>query len=147
MSRAFIREPEPAEPRCPGCGALGDSVGRVTLEAHLPPDACSAIGDSAFYCVNSDCQTAYFNGWGTAVSSDRLTATAYPKDPGGPICSCFGITAADIRDDAREGHKERVRDLLERSRDPNARCVERSPDGRSCISRVLRLFRETFEAG
>ena len=80
------------------------------------------------------------------MPAERLTATAWPKDPGGPICSCSGITAADIKDDARQGDKKRVRDLMERSNDPNARCEERSPDGRPCIQQVLRLFRETFEA-
>lgn len=145
MSRAFVRDPEPGEPLCPGCGTPGDEVGPPTIEAQLPPEARSALGGKAFYCVNPGCRTAYFNSWGAQVPDDRLASTAYPKDPGGPICPCFGIKAADVLVDAREGRKDRVRDLVERSRGPDARCAERCPDGRPCLPRVLRLFREAFE--
>jgi len=48
--------------------------------------------------------------------------------------------------DAREGRKDRVRDLVERAKGPQARCAERSPDGHPCIPRVLRLYREGFPA-
>jgi len=146
MSRAFVREPESGEPRCPACGGLGEAVGQTTLKAHLPPDACSSLGEKAFYCDNPACPTAYFNGWGTSVPRERMTATAYPKDAAGPICPCFGIQAADVALDARDGRRERVRSLVERSRGPEARCTERCPDGKPCVPRVLRLFRETFEA-
>lgn len=145
LSRAFVRDPEPGEPRCPGCGTPGDPVGPLTLEAQLPPAARSALGGAAFYCVSSACCTAYFDAWGGAVPADRLVSAAWPKDPQRPICPCFGITAAEVLADAREGRKERVRDLVERSKGPEARCAQRCPDGRPCLPRVLRLFRETFE--
>jgi len=80
------------------------------------------------------------------VPADRLASTAWPKDPEAPICPCFGITAAQVSEDARDGHKERVKELMERSKGPEARCAERCPDGRPCLPRVLRLFRESFEA-
>jgi hypothetical protein len=146
VSRAFVRDPEPGEPLCPGCGTPGDAVGPATIEAQLPPDARATLGANAFYCVNPGCPTAYFTSWGAKVPAEKLVSTAYPKDPGAPICPCFGITAADVTADARDGRKERVRDLVERSKGPGARCAERCPDGRPCLPRVLRLFRETFEA-
>ena len=146
MSRAFIREQEQGEPRCPECKALGKSVGRPTLEAHLPPEKCPTWAESAFYCVNSGCPIAYFSDWGSSVPSDLLTRTAYPKDPAGPICPCFDITVDDVMKDAREGRKERVRELMERSQGPEARCTERSPEGLCCMPRVLRVFREAFQA-
>jgi hypothetical protein len=96
--------------------------------------------------VNPGCRTAYFNAWGARVPDDRLASPAYPKDPEKSICPCFGIRAAEIVADARDGRKERVRDLMERSQGPEARCAARCPDGRPCLPRVLRLFRETFEA-
>ena len=146
MSRAFVRDPEPGEPPCPGCGTPGDAVGPATLDAQVPAEARAALVGTAFYCVNPACGTAYFNGWGSAVAADRLASTAYPKNPEGPICPCFGLTAAEVAADARDGRKERVRELLERAKGPEARCAQRCPDGRPCIPRVLRLFRETFEA-
>jgi len=116
------------------------------LEAHLPPPARATLGGAAFYCSVSACSTAYFDAWGVAVPVDQLTGSAWPKDPEGPICSCFGLKAAEVLADAREGRKDRVKDLVERSKGPEARCAQRSPDGACCVPRVLRLFRETFEA-
>ena len=145
MSRAFVREQEEGDPRCPGCNALGDSVGRPTMEAHLPATTLPIWVDAAHYCVNSGCPIAYFSPWGSSVASEHLTRTAYPKDPAGPLCSCFGITAEEVIEDALAGRKERVRDLMERSKGPEARCIERSPDGLCCLPRVLRLFRDSFE--
>jgi hypothetical protein len=146
MSRAFVRDPEPGEPRCPGCGALGDAVGLPTLEAHLPAEARSTLSGAAFYCVNPDCRTAYYNAWGSGVPVEKLTSPAWPKDPDAPICPCFGLRAEDVAADARDGRKDRVKDLMDRSQGADAKCALRCPDGRSCLPRVLRLFRETFEA-
>ena len=145
MSRAFLREPEPGDPVCPGCGAAGESVGLPTLAAQLPADLRTPLGEAAFYCAGPACPTAYYNAWGAAVPAVRLSSPAYPKDPAGPVCPCFGITAADIVADAKAGRKERVRNLAERAQGPDARCTERCPDGRPCTPRVLRLFRESFD--
>ena len=141
-----MKESEQADPRCPECGALGAEVGRVTLQGHLGADDCSRLGARAYYCVNSGCPTAYFNTWGVSIPFERMTRTAYPKDPEGPICPCFGVNVSDIVGDARAGKRERIRDLTTRSQGPQARCVETCPDGETCLPRVLRLFRETFDA-
>jgi hypothetical protein len=146
MSRAFVKDPEPGEPRCPGCGGLGDPVGPPTLEDHLTAASRAPLGGSAFYCAAPSCRTAYFNAWGVSVAADQLTGSAWPKDPEAPICPCFGLKAADVLADARAGRKERVKALVERSRSPEARCLKSSPDGVCCVPRVLRLFRETLEA-
>jgi hypothetical protein len=146
MSRAFVKDPEPGEPRCPACGALGEPVGAPTLEAQLPPDARAPLGGAAWYCENPACPTAYFNAWGVSVPEAQLRSSTYPKNPERPICPCFGVSAADVLVDARQGRKDRVKDLVERSKGPEAKCVERCPDGKSCMTRVLRLFREAFEA-
>ena len=121
-------------------------MGPPTLDAHLPPAARAALGGSTFYCAASACRTAYFTAWGAAATVDLLTGSAWPKDPDGPICPCFGMKAADVVADAREGKKDRVKELVERSKAPDARCAQRSPDGACCVPRVLRLFRETFDA-
>jgi hypothetical protein len=72
--------------------------------------------------------------------------TSYPKDPEGPICPCFGLMVSDIVDDARVGSKDRIRNLATQAQGPKARCLEKCPDGATCVPRVLRLFRETFDA-
>ena len=141
-----MKDPETGEPRCPGCGGLGDPVGAATLEAHVPAALRPPLGASAFYCAAPSCRTGYFNAWGASVPADRLTGSAWPKDPEGPICPCFGMNAEDVLSDAREGRKERVKELRERSMGPDARCAASAPDGLCCVARVLRLFREAFEA-
>jgi len=141
-----MKEPEPEEPRCPGCKGLGEPVGEPTLEAHLAADVRAPLGPSAFYCADPGCATAYFNGWGSSVPREKLTSTAYPKDPDAPVCSCFGLTAAEVVADARDGRKDRIKSVLERSEGPEARCVAKSPDGRCCRPLVSRLFRESFRA-
>ena len=141
-----MKEGETPEPRCPTCDTLGDEVGAITLDAHVPAELRSALGDRAYYCVNPACPSAYFNGWGTVVPADRIRASAFPKDPKGPLCSCFGVGTAEIEAAAREGKKDQIRHLKERAEGPEARCAERSPDGRSCLPRALRLFREIFES-
>ena len=146
MSRAFLKDPEPADPRCPSCGSLGEAVGAPTLEAQISKEDRASLGTAAFYCEDSACRTAYFNAWGAAVPDSRLKTSAYPKNPEAPVCPCFGIPAADIQSDAREGRKDRMKDLVERSKGPEAKCATLCPDGKSCMPRVMRLFREAFEA-
>jgi hypothetical protein len=141
-----MKEGEQADPRCPECGALGEQVSLVTLKGHLEPGDCSSLGTRAYYCANSGCRTAYFNAWGVSIPFERMTRTSYPKDPEGPICPCFGLNVSDVVQDAREGKRERVRDLATKSQGPKARCAETCPDGVTCLPKVLRLFRETFEA-
>ncbi len=68
------------------------------------------------------------------------------KDPGGLLCPCFGVKAADIVEDARAGRKERIKDLKERAGGPEARCLTACPDGQPCLPLALRLFRENFSA-
>lgn len=121
-------------------------MGTSTLEAQLPADARAPLGSAAFYCGSAGCRTAYFTAWGATVGVERLPAAVHPKDPDGPICACFGLTAAEVVADAQAGRKDRVKDLVERAKGPQARCAERRPDGQPCVPHVLRLFRENFPA-
>ena len=141
MSRAFVKEPDPGELRCPGCGGPGDPVGLPTLEALLSEEDRRALGASAFYCGNPACANGYFAAWGATVPGVRLKAAAYPKDPDAPICPCTGLRAEEVVADAREGRKDRVRALKDR---PESECARRCPDGKSCVARVFGLFRENF---
>lgn len=139
-----MKEGEAPEPRCPSCGTLGEPVGVVTLEQHVSAEDHEAIGDRALYCPNPACSTAYFNAWGVAVPQDRVKGRIYPKDRQGPICACTGLRAAEVVADARAGRKDRVKEIRERAEAPDARCILLCPDGKSCVPRVMRLFRESF---
>jgi CopZ-like zinc binding protein len=146
MSRAFMREPDPKDPGCPECGATCEPVAPSTVDAHVPPSLRAPLTGTVFYCANPSCRTAYFNSWGASVPAGQVIGSAWPKDPEGPICPCFGVNADDVLADARDGRKDRVKELVDRSRGSEARCAQSSPDGACCVPRVLRLFRESFDA-
>jgi hypothetical protein len=145
MNKAFTREPEPAEPRCP-CGALGVPVGRRTLLAQLPEGLARAFAESAYYCQNARCPVAYFDAWGTQAPASVLRRPSHPKSPTSPLCSCFGITAGAIREEAEAGRKDLMRDLVSRAASDEARCETESPCGRSCVVEARRIFVRHFPA-
>ena len=146
MNKAFVREPDEPDPRCPRCGVLGESVGRPTLAAHLPLEAVTQLGESACYCANPRCPVAYYDAAGAEVPLTLVREPAYPKDPDAPICSCFGLTAEQVERDARAGDPKRVRELIARAQGPEARCGTAAPGGRSCVGEVQKLFLKHFRA-
>jgi len=141
-----MKEGEAPDPRCPSCGTPGDAVGPPTLDAQLSPEDRKALGDRAYYCASPSCPTAYYSAWDAVVPLERLKSRAWPKDPDAPICPCFGLMASDIVEDARSARKTRVLEIREESDAPDPRCPRVAPDGRCCVTQVMRLFRENFEA-
>jgi len=141
-----MKEGETPDPRCPSCQTLGEPVGAVTLGAQLSAEDRAALGERAYYCSNPACPIAYFSAWDATVPVIRLKSRSWPKDPDAPLCPCFGLTAADIVADARSGRKNRVLEIREEADAPDSRCPGLSPDGRSCMAQVMRLFRENFQA-
>lgn len=141
-----MKEGEAPDPRCPSCQAPGDLVAPATLDAQLSPDDRRALGDRAYYCPGPSCPTAYFSAWDATVPLARLRSRTWPKDPDSPICPCFGLKESDIVDDARSGRKNRVLEIREEADAPDARCPGLCPDGRSCVTLVMRIFRENFSA-
>lgn len=140
MNKAFVRDPDPPDPRCPACGGHGQSVGAATLEAHLHAPARQLLSASAFFCPNPKCHVAYFDATGIDVAADMLRTRCYPKHDDAPICPCHDVMADDIIADARSGNPARVRDLIARATAPGARCSLASPSGQSCVEQVQRLY-------
>jgi hypothetical protein len=144
MSRAFMKEGEAPEPACPSCGAPGEPVGPLTLDAQLAPQDRRTLGDRAFYCASSSCPVGYFTGLGATVPADRLRNRTWPKEAGATLCPCFGLTPSDLVEDARAGKKSRIQEIREEADAPDSRCPKLSPDGKSCATHAMRLFRENF---
>src|SRR5262245_49872194 len=136
MSRAFTKEPEVPEPRCPeppGCGGPGSAVGRATAEARVrQPSALARLADSIAYCPNAKCPVVDFDGWGATVLAEEVHGLAYPKDPDGLLCPCFGVAPEEVIAAAREGAPERVRAIVARASSPEARCSSLMASGGSC---------------
>lgn len=140
MNKAFIRETDEPEPRCPGCGTLGVTVSWNTLRANLPEARAGTLGEFVWYCQTPRCAVAYYDSAGLTVGVEHLRQRAYPKHTEAPICSCFGVTAEQIEADARAGDPTRVRDLIARAKTGEARCAATSPSGQCCVAQVQRVY-------
>lgn len=141
MNKAFVRESDGLDdPRCPACGATGLLVRGDVLEIYLKKKARAKLGDSAYFCPTGVCTVAYFDEFERHIETTELAKPAYPKDPDAKICACFGLTAADIEKDVKEGAPTRVRALLEKAKSDAAQCDSCSASGQSCIPEVQRLY-------
>lgn len=98
------------------------------------------LGDSAWFCGFAKCEVAYFDLFEKFILADQLRDPVYPKDPAAAICPCFGFTPSDVDDAIDERSPESIRELLAKSKTPQARCSTLAPDGQSCIREVQRLY-------
>jgi hypothetical protein len=146
MNKAFVREPDDlGVAHCPRCGSLGVAVGDETLSAQLSVDDRRSLPDAAFFCPFARCEVVYFDQFERNIAGDRLARPVFPKDPAAPICGCFGFTCDDIEADLAEGGVRRVKELLARSKSPEARCTTMSPSGQCCAAEVQRYFMKLRE--
>jgi hypothetical protein len=140
MNKAFVRESDATDVLCPKCGAAGIEVPRATIQQHVPLDALRELAATAFFCPTPTCPVAYFDAMEAHVGSDQLREPVYPKDPAAPLCPCFGLTREDVEADVAEGMPQRIRELVARSKSPDARCETASPTGRTCLPDVQRYY-------
>ena len=140
MNKAFVREPDVTADYCPRCGSAGDPVGEITLAAHLTPEQRRNLSEPANFCASPRCEVAYFDKFERFVPAVELARPVYPKDPAAPLCPCFGLTCDDVDQDVADGGVTRVRAAVEKAKSPEARCVELSPNGRSCVAMVQRYY-------
>lgn len=152
VSRAFVKETDAPEPRCPsrqGCEGLGVPVGAATLQAQLSPERAAALAPDAYYCPNPLCAVAYFDAEGGVALRAEQRRRSWPKESGAPVCVCFGVSEDEIAawahaPDAPD--KASMRALLARIDGPQARCATEAPDGRPCTTAVRRVFLRELEA-
>jgi hypothetical protein len=141
MNKAFIREPdEPEHLKCPECGAIGETVGSVTLTEHVDERAAGQLGSFVAWCPNPQCPVGYFDALGQRIAVAEVRGVNWPKDPRGPVCPCRNITADEIEADARAGRRERVKELLAYANSPDSPCVRCAANGRNCVAVVQQLF-------
>ncbi len=140
MNKAFVKEHDSTEGRCPRCGSAGAVVFQETLRAHLPPAALQHLTDSAFFCAQPRCSVVYFDLFDRVVEESQVQTPVYPKNPAAPLCACFGLTRDDVEEDIREGAVTRTRACVEKAKSPEARCAVASPSGQSCVAEVQRYY-------
>ncbi len=140
MNKAFVKEQDSTEGRCPRCGSPGTAVFQATLQQHLAHAALENLTDSAFFCAQPRCPVVYFDLFDRVVEESAVKTPVYPKDPAAPLCACFGLTCDDVEQDIREGVVTRTRACVERAKSPAARCGTASPSGQSCTAEVQRYY-------
>jgi hypothetical protein len=141
MNKAFVREPDDTgQGHCPACGSLGVAVVRATWQAHLHADAQIGLAESAFFCPFARCEVVYFDMFERRATVDALSHPVFPKDPAAPLCGCFGLTCEDVQADLSEGGVRRVRELLAKSKTPEAHCLTKAVSGQCCAAEVQRYY-------
>ena len=140
MNKAFVKEEDDGQPRCPYCESPGTAVRQETLAAWLTAAQLQTLTESAYFCPFARCEVVYFDQFGRSILHDALPAPVYPKDPDAPICGCFGLTRDDIDQDIDQGVVTRVRALLEKAKSPEAHCSVKSPRGECCAAEVQRYY-------
>ncbi len=141
MNKAFVREPEDdGRAYCPRCQSLGVAVEAGPLGTHIRPESRAKMRDDAWFCNFPRCDVAYFNQFDAVVTVDELNAPVYPKDPDAAICACFGFSYDEVAADVQDGTPTRIRELLAKSKSPDARCRTLAVDGRCCMTAVQELY-------
>lgn len=140
MNKAFTREPEATDARCPHCGSAGTVVYHETLAAHLSPEALAQFTDSAFFCPFAGCDVVYFDLFDRVIEESAVKTPVYPKNLQAPLCACFGLTCDDVDLDIAEGVVTRTRACIEQAKSPEAHCGVASPSGQSCVTELQRYY-------
>lgn len=141
MNKAFVREPEDdGRAYCPRCKSLAVEIGPEPLDTHIRTEFRGKLRDTAWFCNYAQCDVAYFNQFDAFVTVNELNAPVYPKDASAPICACFGFTYDDVVADAEAEKPLRIRELLAKSKSPEARCRSAAADGRCCMTAVQELY-------
>lgn len=141
MNKAFMRDPEPdGRAYCPKCQALGDPVGRATLDYHLQPTVRNRFGNDGWFCSFPDCDVAYFDSYDRIILVSELQFPVYPKSLEAPICACFGFTVDELDTAIETRSPTTIRELLAKSKTSEANCSLLAANGRCCLQEVQRLY-------
>lgn len=140
MNKAFVRESDDTEIRCPLCGTAGERVPEPALQTYLAPEVRQRLGNSVYFCETPTCKAVYFDAVEDFISVDEVLKPVYPKDPDAPMCACFGLTRDDIEQDLAEGFPRRVREIVAKAKTDEARCSEKAASGRSCVAEVQKYY-------
>ena len=136
MNKAFLREPEQVDSRCPGCQSVGHAVGPGTLNARLAADVRRTLAESGYFCPNTRCQVVYYDDFASVVKRDSVPGLIPIKDADAPLCACFGVTRSDVEADVEEGVVTRTRAAVLKAQSDQARCGTLAPNGRTCVPEV-----------
>lgn len=136
MNKAFLREPDQVDSRCPGCQSVGHAIGPETLNAQLTADVRRTLAESGYFCPNGRCSVVYYDDFASVVKRDLVPGPISIKDADAPLCACFGVTRSDIETDVEEGVVARTRAAVLKAQSDEAQCSKLAPNGRTCAPEV-----------
>jgi hypothetical protein len=140
MNKAFVRDSDDTEIRCPLCGAAGQAVPETALARYLSPEARQKLGSTVYFCETPTCEAVYFDTVEDYATEAEMLRTCWPKDPTAPLCACFRLTRDDIEADLAEGSPRRVREIVAKAKGPEAQCSVMAASGRSCVGEVQKYY-------
>jgi hypothetical protein len=129
---------------CPSCNGTGVPVERITLKALLTGDALRrGVPAQPRYCAARECSVVYFDVDGPVPFMEAdVTVPVYakhPDEPTVPVCYCFGVTVAAMRDPESA---RTLRDMVAtEAKSAHCACEVRNPKGACCLSDVVRIER------
>ena len=147
MNKAFVREPDQVDSRCPRCDSLGHPVGPQTLNARIAPGVRKLLAESAYFCPDSQCDVVYYDDFAGVVTRADVPGPIPIKDVDAPLCACFGLTRDEIEQDIAEGVVTRTRAAVLRAQSDEARCATLAPNGRSCVPEVQGYYLKCRQRG
>ena len=114
--------------------ALGRSIDTSSLnrEAKWPKPPGSAIFHAAMWPTSTSLTKSF--------SFQNYRGPFTPKISTHRSAQCFGLKYDDVEADVRDGKPTRIRELLAKSKTPEARCTALAADGQCCMGTVQELF-------
>lgn len=140
MNKAFLREPDQVDSRCPRCDSAGHPVGPLTLAAHVAPELRRTLAESGYFCPTPMCDVVYYDDFGGIVRRDPQAPPIPIKDIDAPLCACFGTLREEVEQDVTEGTVTRTRAAVQRAQSTEARCTTLAPNGRSCVAEIQKYY-------
>ena len=129
---------------CPRCGKDGASVDRITLKALLTSDGLRrGIPAQPRFCGTTDCPIVYFDVDGDVTFTEvYLVVRVYAKhanDPGTPVCYCFGVDVATMRDASKA--RQSRESVAHEVQVGHCACEVKNPRGGCCLGDLVRIER------
>ena len=136
--------------KCPGCGALGKPVQRITLGALLKPEGRAQIpGQEEFcFCRTPTCDVAYFRPEEVLFQKEDLAVPVWQKEranPDVPVCYCFGWTLKMVRAEVEMIGRSTVIDQIRAQvKAGNCYCEVTNPQGSCCLGNVSSVVKQVL---
>jgi len=126
-------------------------VDLVTVKALLTGNALRRLDGKEYrFCPERDCDVVYFDREADSVFDKRdLRVRVGQKESEDPIpvCYCFEITTADLREDiATTGEAGIPKMIAEEVKAGHCACEVRNPQGTCCLGNVTKALNEIRHA-